>query len=575
MDRFELELNILERISQILGEGLELGQVFQHAMTVLTEQLDIQHASLVLRDPATDRLRPFASVGTQVDAPPVDLAGFEADSTSDNPDATSLGQGRKNPPGGWESQIAAAVVTSGKPRVIADISHPPELPTASSAEASMNDPRSEQHPRTSRVISLVSVPIKDGEVFIGAVTVFKPWIDHDTLAADARLLKIIAGLISLAVRMHHVVQLERQQWLEETQQLRENLHSQYKFGNIIGTSEPMLDVLRTIAQVAPTRATCLLLGETGCGKELIAKAIHYNSPRRDKPLIRVNCGALSDQILESELFGHVQGAFTGAVRDNVGRFKAADGGTIFLDEIGTLAPRLQIKLLRVLQERQFEPVGDHRPVTVDVRVIAATNLNLEEEVRKGSFRDDLYYRLNVVALHVPPLRTRREDIPLLIDHFLVRYNKENQRHLQTLSREVLSTLMRYPWPGNVRELENAVERAVVMSTSEHFTEELLPLQIRLFASQGRTNASRDSIQALATRIARQAVKQPNGYDRHGATGRGSRGIYDRVITEIERHLIHEALNLNRQIKVRAADFLGINRNTLNKKVKELKIEASR
>ncbi|MEE9404386.1 MAG: sigma-54 dependent transcriptional regulator, partial [Algisphaera sp.] len=293
-----------------------------------------------------------------------------------------------------------------------------------------------------------------------------------------------------------------------------------------------------------------------------AKAIHYNSPRRDKTMIRINCGALAPQLLESELFGHVKGSFTGAIKDKIGRFEAADGGTIFLDEVGTLDPQLQVKLLRVLQEREFERVGDHHTVKTDVRVIAATNLHLEEEVKKGSFREDLYYRLNVVTIHLPPLRTRREDIPRLIDHFLDRYNRENQRNVSKISRDVLNTLLRYPWPGNVRELENAVERAVVLSTSEEFAEELLPLQIRMFAQQTRGDSDDTSVSTLATRLAKHAVQQLQAYEGD---------IYSMVIGEVERQLISEALHHNAGVKLRAADFLGINRNTLNKKVKELEI----
>ena len=264
--------------------------------------------------------------------------------------------------------------------------------------------------------------------------------------------------------------------------------------------------------------------------------------------------------MESELFGHVKGSFTGAIKDKIGRFEAADGGTIFLDEVGTLDPQLQVKLLRVLQEREFERVGDHRTVKTDVRVIAATNLELEDEVRKGSFREDLYYRLNVVTIHLPPLRTRREDIPRLIDHFLDRYNRENQRSVSKISRDVLNTLLRYPWPGNVRELENAVERAVVLSTGAEFVEELLPLQIRMFAQQTRGDSGDASIDGLAARLASHAVQSLQAYEGE---------IYGMVIGEVERHLIGEALRHNAGVKVRAADFLGINRNTLNKKVKEL------
>ena len=335
----------------------------------------------------------------------------------------------------------------------------------------------------------------------------KPFVDEPTLYADARLLTIIAGSIGQTIRIHHMIQVEKDQWLEENEQLRDNLRTRYKFDNIIGSSPAMLDVLATIGQVATSRATVLLLGETGCGKELIAKAIHYNSPRKDKPLIRVNCGALSANLLESELFGHMKGAFTGAMKDKPGRFEVADGGTIFLDEIGTLSTELQVKLLRVLQEREFERVGDHRSIKVDVRVIAATNLNLEQEVQDGRFREDLYYRLNVVTINLPPLRGRREDIPWLIEHFLDRYNRENARNLRKISREVLNTLLRYPWPGNVRELENAVERAVVLGQDEEFTEDLLPLQIRLFAHQGRGDSTEESLEALATKLAAHSLKE--------------------------------------------------------------------
>ena len=244
--------------------------------------------------------------------------------------------------------------------------------------------------------------------------------------------------------------------------LQEEIRREHNFEEIIGSSPALLDLLDKLERIAPTDATALILGETGTGKELLARALHDRSPRKNRPLVKVNCGAISAGLVESELFGHVKGAFTGAVKDKLGRFEAADGGSIFLDEIGTLSPELQVKLLRVLQEREFERVGDHRTVKVDVRVIAATNLDLQEEVRKGTFREDLYYRLNVVTIPIPPLRARREDVPRLIDHFLDRFNRENNRSLKKISRDVLNTLLRYPWPGNVRELENMIERAAIL-----------------------------------------------------------------------------------------------------------------
>ncbi len=534
MDQVGQEIVIIEEISQILSETLELSEVFQRAMAVLTARLGVQRAALVLLDSATDELRTVASIG---------LSAVEQDRGR-----YSLGEG-----------VTGRVMATGEPAVVGDVSKHPDFLNRTQARA-MAEPQADG----GETLSFVCMPVRDGDQVAGAISVDKPFVSDAQLASDARVLKIVAGLFAQTVRIHHQVQLQKDTWLEETRQLRDNLRDTYRFDNIIGSSPAMLEVLGTIAQVASSRATVLLLGETGCGKELIAKAIHYNSGRKDKPLIRVNCGALSPQLLESELFGHVKGAFTGAVRDKVGRFEAADGGTIFLDEVGTLDPQLQVKLLRVLQERELERVGDHHSVKVDVRVIAATNLELEDEVRKGNFREDLYYRLNVVTINLPPLRTRREDIPLLIDHFLDRYNRENQRNLRTISRDTLNTLLRYPWPGNVRELENTIERAVVLSTGEDFTDDLLPLQIRMFASQVRGDRADESIDGQCSKLAASAIRQYQVHDGE---------VYDMVIQQVERHLLREALKHNGGVKVRTADFLGINRNTLNKKVKDLEIVA--
>ena len=287
----------------------------------------------------------------------------------------------------------------------------------------------------------------------------------------------------------------------------------------------MLDVFDTIAQVAASRATCLILGETGTGKELIAKAIHYNSNRAEKPFIRVNCGALVGTLLESELFGHVKGSFTGAIKDKMGRFEAANGGTLFLDEIGTIDMGLQVKLLRVLQEREFERVGDNKTYKADVRIIAATNLDLQEEVGKGRFREDLFYRLNVVTLFLPPLRNRREDIPRLIDFFLDKFNAENAKSLRKISKEMLNVLVRYPWPGNVRELENAMERATVLSRTDTLTEDLLPTAIRAFSQQGRANMASEGIDALTRRLAEQSI---------GEFELREGQIYDMVISQVRK-----------------------------------------
>jgi Nif-specific regulatory protein len=529
MDRSEQEMSTLEQISAILGSSLELTDLFGQVMALLERQLGLRRATLVLKDESIDRLRIVAAVGLTEDEK--QRGQYE------------VGEG-----------ITGQVVQTGRLRTVADIASEPDFLNRTGA---LRD-RSEK-------LSYICVPIRVDQQTMGAIAVTVPFAEEAKLAADARLLTIVSGAIAQALHVHQLITREKDQWLEITQSLRENLRTKYRFENIIGSSGAMMDVLAMIAQVAVSRATVLLLGETGTGKELIAKAIHYNSPRREKPCIRVNCGALSETLLESELFGHVKGSFTGAVRDKIGRFEAADGGTVFLDEIGTLDMQMQVKLLRVLQEREFERVGDHRTVKVDVRVIAATNLDLSEEVRKGNFREDLYYRLNVVTVFLPPLRARREDIPQLIDHFLDKYNHENGRTVSKISRELMNNLLRYPWPGNVRELENAIERAVVLSTSEHFTEELLPMQVRMFAQQGREKQTAETIESLARRLSEQAIEE---------YGLREGEIWDLVVGEVEKQLIRHALERHGGVKTKSADFLGINRNTLNKKVKDYDIPAT-
>src|ERR1700687_1433894 len=287
--------------------------------------------------------------------------------------------------------------------------------------------------------------------------------------------------------------LEQRRLKSETAYRRAQLEERSRFEGLIGKSRAMTRLLQLLETVAATSSTILVAGETGTGKEVVARAIHHNSPRRVHRFVALNCRAIPEPLLEAELFGHVRGAFTGAVGTRQGRLEQAHKGTLFLDEVGTMSAALQVKLLRVLQEREFERVGDTHTIKVDVRVIAATNVDLQEEVAKGTFREDLFYRLNVVPVYLPPLRNRREDIPHLIDFFLDKYNLQNERKLRRISRDMLNVLLRYPWPGNVRELENAIERAVVLSNDEDFHEELLPLSVRMFAAQRRSQHARASI----------------------------------------------------------------------------------
>jgi len=319
----------------------------------------------------------------------------------------------------------------------------------------------------SQTRSLMAVPLLVFEKVLGAIYLDTSdpitWFDEDHL----QLMTAIAGMA--AVALENARQVE---WLEnDNQRLREEIHLEH---NMVGESPRMREVYRFIARLAPTEATVLIRGESGTGKELVARAIHHNSPRARKPFVAINCAALTETLLESELFGHEKGAFTGAIAQKKGKLEVADGGTVFLDEVGELQPQLQARLLRVLQEREFERVGGTRPIKLDIRLLVATNRDLEEAIKGGCFREDLYYRLNVVSLIVPPLRERREDIPLLAGYFAARYGQKCKRQVKGISAAARARLLSYDWPGNVRELENAIERAVVLGSEDLILAEDLP-----------------------------------------------------------------------------------------------------
>ena len=337
--------------------------------------------------------------------------------------------------------------------------------------------------------------------------------------------------------------------------------------DIVGTSLAMREVYQRTRLVAPTRASVLIVGETGTGKEMIARAIHRLSPRADGPYVRVNCGALAESLLESELFGHIKGAFTGAIDNKTGRFEAAHGGTIFLDEISSMSPKLQVKLLRVLQEHEFERVGEARTIRVDTRVVAATNQLLEDEIEAGRFRDDLYYRLNVVPVYLPPLRDRRDDIPALARFFLERYSDENRRDAPPLPREALDILLAHDWPGNVRELENYMERAVVLANGGPITPDLVrpPSRDEMARAGMRRGARGGDMQGLIQQLVQTALQtisadQPD--------------LHERVMKGVERELIEQALIQCNGTHVAAAKRLGINRNTLANKVEQFARDAA-
>ena len=330
--------------------------------------------------------------------------------------------------------------------------------------------------------------------------------------------------------------MDHTQLKEENRLLRETLGSHFDMRNIIGRSPAMVRLLETVAQVAPSEATILITGESGTGKELIAGAIHFNSPRKDGPFVKINCAAITETLLESELFGHEKGAFTGAYRKKEGRFRQAHGGSLFLDEISEMSLAMQVKLLRVLQEREITRVGGEEVIGVDVRIIAATNKHLLQEIEAGRFREDLYYRLNVVTLNMPPLRERREDIPLLAQHFLSMFSETNRKQIKGFTPQAMDRLLKYDWPGNVRELMNGVERAVVLSRSEYLDEEDLPMMLRNASFSGEI-------------LAKDAV------------------LGDMPLDEVEKASVLKTLKLTDGNKSEAARRLGITRRTLHKKLK--------
>ena len=332
---------------------------------------------------------------------------------------------------------------------------------------------------------------------------------------------------------------------------------------LIGSGPAMQEVYRTTRQVARSNASVLLLGETGTGKELIAKAVHQLSPRGTGPFVRVNCGALTESLLESELFGHVRGSFTGAVNNRTGRFEAAHTGTIFLDEINSTTHMLQVKLLRVLQEREFERVGDTQTIRVDTRVIAASNRELLEEVEQERFREDLYYRLNVVPIRLPPLRARREDIPELVGFFLNIYNEENDRYVVHIEEKALQALQDYHWPGNVRELQNYIERAVVMAQGDELTCDLLPPAVLGEKTRSGSRFRAVDVETLTFELVQQGLV---------TAGPQEDNLHTKIVNRVERELIVQVMTSCDNVQTKAATKLGINRNTLHKKLKEYGIE---
>jgi Nif-specific regulatory protein len=420
---------LLYEISQIVVDNKPLKEVLEMVLFKTAEQMDMKRGMIAILDRKTSEIMIRAAYG---------LSNIWMETGR-----YKIGEG-----------ITGQVVESGETMFIGNIAAEPKF---------LNKTGTWEKDERSGV-SFLCVPVKSGSEVIGTLAFDKKYINLKDAEKDIKVLTIISAMITQVMRLYQAEHEEKTVLKEENTRLHEELKDRFKPANIVGTAKVMMDVYSMVEQVAFTNATVLILGESGVGKELIAQAIHYNSKRASGPFVKFNCAALPEGLAETELFGCEKGAFTGAYKARKGRFEMADKGTIFLDEIGELGPAVQAKFLRVIQEREFEKVGGNSTMKVDVRIIAATNKNLISEIKKKTFREDLYYRLSVFPVIVPPLRERRTDIPLLADFFAEKYSKSTGKNIKRITTAAIDMLLSYHWPGNVRELENCIERAVVFST---------------------------------------------------------------------------------------------------------------
>jgi Nif-specific regulatory protein len=427
--------------------------------------------------------------------------------------------------------IVGKVVESGKPIVVPRVSKEPALLNRAAKRSEL----------TKEELTFICVPILLNRRAVGALAVdlkFNPDRDYDR---SIQFYGIVASSVAQAVKVQRLVEEDKKRLVDENLHLRQELRERYDFSSIIGTSGPVRQMYEQMAQVAATNTTVLIRGESGTGKEMVAHAIHYNSPRANKPFVKVSCAALPDSLIESELFGYERGAFTGAEQRKKGRFELAEGGTLFLDEIGDINLNTQVKLLRVLQEREFERLGSTETIKVNVRMIAATNKDLERAIAAGSFREDLYFRLNVFTIFVPPLRERKADLLLLVDHFLEKFSREHRKSIKRISTPAIDMLMSYHWPGNVRELENTLERAVLMCDGQVVHGHHLPPSLQTAEASG-----------TVTRVS----------------------LSD-AVAGFEKDLIQDALKTTRGNRAKAARLLDTTERVLNYKVKKYAIDVRR
>ena len=470
------ELETLYGISQILASGAQQKQTLAEVLDTLESELGLNRGTITLLSPENDEIKIEVAHNISIE--------------KSRKVSYRMGEG-----------ITGKVIETGKAIIVPKVSKEPLF---------LN--RTERTKVTEEEISFICVPISIGRKIIGTISVDRIFDPHRSLDEDKRVLSIVASMIANDVKSRQEAFLRRQELESENLRLRHELQDKFRPENIIGNSGTMRDVYSQIHQVAVGDTTVLIRGESGTGKELVAHAIHYSSPRSEGPFIKVNCAALNENLLESELFGHEKGAFTGAIQSRKGRIEEADGGTLFLDEIGDFSPMTQVKLLRVLQERQFERVGSNRTIRTNARIVAATNRDLEKAVMDKSFRQDLYYRINVFPIFLPPLRDRKDDILLLADFFVEQYAKKMNKDVRRISTPAINMMVAYHWPGNVRELENCIERAVLLSNDGVIHGHHLPptLQTSDASDTIGTGSLRERVNLYERDIIVDALKRCNG-----------------------------------------------------------------
>jgi len=501
--RLAPEVQLLSDIAKALAESLNLEETLTSILRYLDTHLKLRRGTITLLDPQTETIHIKVAHGLS--------------ERSKSQGSYKVGEG-----------ITGRVVQTGVAIVVPDISKDPRFlhkTKSRSAEAG-------------KKTVFFCVPIKlDGRP-VGALSVDRLAGRGNDFDASLRLLNIIATMVAQAIKLNKLVESERAMLRDENVRLRRELKTRFDVHNMVGTSNAMQEVYRLIEQVADSNATVLIRGESGTGKDLVAHAVHYNSLRADKPFIKVNCTALPETLLESELFGHEKGAFTGAVERKLGRFERAHGGTIFLDEIGDFPPSLQVKLLRVIQFRELERVGGSETIKANVRVVVATHKNLEDQIAKGDFREDLYYRINVFPIYLPPLRERKDDIMLLADRFLEKFAQENGKRITRISTPAIEMLTRYHWPGNIRELENCIERAVLLCEDDVIRSEHLPPSLQMIDKHD--TAAKPSFTEIIANKERElivdALKKCGGQQRKAAQ---ELGLTERILGyKIHKYGIH-------------------------------------